>query len=152
MEHRSHRIKIGNIPEGKTVYSSVRRPLPLIMISLLFSLMVFLLKYIYLSLIMMFIGIILYLVFYRKQITGYDRFIVIYDQLNTDYCDIVYFSEINYWEYRITGKGDKIVFYLNDGEKFRIENGINNGTHAYLHKYLGDRELKSREERLSKGL
>lgn len=152
MEHKSHRIRTANLPGGKQVYLSTKRPLSFIIIALLISLMVFLMKYLYLSVLMLIVAIIFYIVFLRKQISGYENFMVIYNQMNEDYCDIIYFSEISYWEYRITGKGDRIVLYLNDGERYRIENGVNNSTHSYLHKYLGDKEIKNREDKQSKGL
>ena len=152
MEYRSHKIKTVNIPSAKMVYHSTSKPLSFTVISLVLALLVFLTEYKLLALIMAAVAIVFYLVPDKKQISGYDSFVIVYNQQNNEFCDIIYFSEIKYWEYRITRKGNKIMLFLNDGEKYSVDKGVNMSTHAYFQKHLPEKELKSREERLSKGL
>ncbi|MBQ9037596.1 MAG: hypothetical protein IJ115_09100 [Erysipelotrichaceae bacterium] len=152
MEYRSHKIRIFNIPSGKMVYQSTSKPVTFTIISLVLTLLVFLTEYKLLAIIMAVVVILFYLLSNKKQISGYDSFVIVYNQHNNEFCDIIYFSEINYWEYRITRNGNKVMLFLNDGEKYCVDNGVSMSTHAYFQKHLPEKELKSREERLSKGL
>ena len=115
MEYRSHKIKTVNIPSAKMVYQSTSKPLSFTIISLVLALLVFLTEYKLLALIMAAVAIVFYLVTDKKQISGYDSFVIVYNQQNNEFCDIIYFSEIKNWEYRITREGNKIMLFLNDG-------------------------------------
>lgn len=152
MEHKSHRIRIANIPEGKIMYSLTNRVKGIIICFVILTVLALVHKEYVLLVINLLAA--LYFTFRNAKILirGYDGFLVITDRDNDEYGDILYNSEISYWEYRIKSNTNQVMFYLADGEKYLLDHDVVISLHDYLCKTMPDKEIKNRKERMEKGV
>ena len=146
-EHKSHRIRIEHIPQAKTRCSiSSKKKSNMVLIWI----MVFL---VLLTKIVIAIGIVtIYALIYcfgtdRKSFEGFDHFFVIYNDKNNEFADLIYISEIEGWEYRITNNGDKVMLYLNNNEKYRIDENVDRQMYSYFRDIMPEREIRKKKER-----
>ena len=152
MEHKSHRIRTANVPEGNLVYSVIDKSY--LFIAAQFNIgLAFLLSERKVMSIPFFVYAAYLLLRPTKQyISVYDKFIVITDQSDPYYSDILYNTEIRYWEFRIKNTRYEIMFYLNDEEKYLLDHHVNMKLHDSLVKTIEDKEIKSKKERIEKGV
>lgn len=152
MEHKSHRIRIANIPEGKMMYSLTDRGKGIIICFCILAVLALIHK----EYVLLGINLLATLYFTLRNakilIRGYDSFLVVTDRDNVQYGDILYNSEINYWEYRIKSNSNQVMFYLSDGEKYLLDHDVVISLHDYLSKTMPDKEIKNRRERIEKGV
>jgi hypothetical protein len=146
-EHKSHKIRIEHIPQAKTRCSiSSKKKSNMVLIWI----MVFL---VLLTKIVIAIGIVtIYALIYcfgtdKKSFEGFDNFFVIYNDKNNEFADLIYISEIEGWEYRITNNGDKVMLYLNNNEKYRIDENVDRQMYSYFRDIMPEREIRKKKER-----
>ena len=111
-EHKSHKIRIEHIPQGKTRCSITTKKKSTD----------------------------------KKSFEGFDNFFVIFNDKNNEYADLIYISEIEGWEYRITNNGDKVMLYLTNNERYRIEENTDRKMYSYFRDIMPEREVRKKKE------
>ena len=152
MEHRSHRIRINNIPQGKPIFILKNNTILDIVAAALGGI-----GWLFTDHKIWALAHVIYIIFalLRKKknyILGYENFFVISDIDNDEYGDIIYNSEVRYWEFRVKSNKDEVMFYMNDGEKYLLENYVDRRMHNYLMKIMPEKEIKSKKERIERGV
>ena len=152
MEHKSHRIRIANIPQGRKIFSTDNKPMVLIISQFLLAVIFAMSRLKYVAIPVLIYAVIL--LFRKKEnyISGYDSFLIITDPENSEYCDIIYHTEIRFWEFRIKNNDYQIMFYLNENEKYLLDHHVSHAMYDYLKKTLPDKEIRNRKEKLEKGV
>ena len=145
-EHKSHKIKIEHIPQGKTRCSISTKKKSNMIFSWIIVFIVLLTRNVLL------IGICaIYALIYcfgtdKKSFEGFDNFFVIFNDKNNEYADLIYISEIEGWEYRITNNGDKVMLYLNNNERYRIDENVDRKMYSYFRDIMPEREVRKKKE------
>ena len=76
----------------------------------------------------------------KRLLAGYDNYFVLYDENDDEYCDQIYFSEIQEWSCRIKDREVYLNILLKDGEKIRITKGCSKATYNYFRKKVQDKK------------
>ena len=146
-EHKSHKIRIEHIPRDKCRCSIGTKKKSHMIFSWIMVFIALCTK----SLILIGFFIIYALTYSfgqdRKSFDGFDNFFVIYNDKNNEYADLIYISEIEGWEYRITNSGDKVMLYLNNKDRYRIEENVDRTMYSYFRDIMPEREVRKKKER-----
>lgn len=146
-EHKSHKVRIEHIPKEKARCSISTKKRSNMIFSWIMVFIAFLTK----SLLLIGFFTIYALIYCFgtnvKKFEGFDKFLVIYNDKNNEYADLIYISEIEGWEYRITNTGEKVMLYLNNNERYRIDENVDRTMYSYLKDVMPEREIRKKKER-----
>ena len=145
-EHKSHKVKIENILPEKAKIKLGSKNRTYVIAAWLFVLMLALAK---LWILVIFAGFYAFIYSFgddKKIFEGNSKFFVVYNDQNNIYADVIYLSEVEGWEYRITNTKDKMIFYLYDMEKYRIEENVDRRMYGYFREVLPEKEIRRKKE------
>lgn len=145
-EHKSHKVRIENIPEGKIICHVSNRSFDVKVFLLVIELMLLVSGSRIIAAILGFYSLVYLFSEEKKYYDGYDRYLVRYNNPNDEYCDLIYLSEIEGWEYRITNSGDKIILYLRENERYRLEENVSRKLYNYFTTMIPEREIRKKKE------
>ncbi len=142
MEHKSHTIKVSNLPKSKTLCTVANKSTVTLAVMWLSAFIVsFFIKE---KIALLPITVYLFIVTlspYKLYLTGHNSFLAIYNRQNKELCDIIYLSEIKNWEYSTKYLTSKVRFFLNDGEEIVVDKVANSELYSYLHTVANKKEI-----------
>ena len=145
-EHKSHKVKLENIPKDKVIcHLSNRSDNVKVLLWALAAALLFTKNYV-LAVLIGFYAFVYTFSTEKKLFEGFEKFLTVYNDPNGEYCELIYLSEVEGWEYRITDQGDKLIFYLADGEKYRIDTNVDRKIYTYLRQVLPEKERRKKKE------
>ena len=145
-EHKSHKVRIDNIPQEKIICHVSNRSLYGKVFLWSLAVLLLLSKSYILAVIVGFYAFVYTFSTEKKYYDGYDRFFVVHDEPNDECCELIYLSEIEGWEYRVTAEKDKMVLYLRDKERYRLEENVSRRLYSYFCSVLPEKEIRKKKE------
>ena len=145
-EHKSHKVKLENIPKGKIICHLSNRSDNIKLLLWASTGVLLLVKRPILAILVGFYAVVYTFSTEKKLFDGYEKFFVIYNDQTGECCELIYISEIEGWEYRIMNSGDKIIFYLPNNEKYRVDTNVDRKIYNYLKQVLPEKEIRKKKE------
>ena len=152
MEYKSHKIRISNIPVEKKIYRTTDKSMMLVAFSWLVSAYLLFVARSVFGFLAVFYSICITFRGDNVIFDGYTHFFIMYDQMDTKYCDIIYHSEVARWTYHGDFLSPKITVFLRDGEMISITKGVDRTMKKYFQKVMRRKEDRIRTVRRMKDI
>ena len=145
-EHKSHKVKLENIPKDKVICHLSNRSDNIKVLLWALAVVLLITKHVILAVLIGFYAFVYTFSTEKKLFDGFEKFFTVYSDSNGEYCELIYLSEVEGWEYRITDKGDKLIFYLSGSEKYRVDTNVDRKIYTYLRQVLPEKEIRKKKE------
>lgn len=139
---RSKELKNYNLPDNRMFNETLEaKPFELLAVFLVASIILLVFKYyVYGFTIMAFSIICLFFLPSRRLIEFYDSYMILYNKARKDECNIIYYEDIKYWEYKTKVSYDQLIITLNDDSVQKCDGYSKVTFEKRLNKYLKDKK------------
>lgn len=146
---KSKELKIYNLPEGRTILSSIdAKPSVLIFVLFIFGILLFVLKqYVWGASLTLTALLMMGLLPRRVLIEFYNSYLVLYNHANKNLCEIIYYEDVEKWSYSVGLSYDNLSITLVDGSVHSIVAFSKITFEQLMNKFLKDKKEKSKKTR-----
>jgi len=141
----SKKLLVKNIPGGKIEVNISAKPTAyLFLFMIVGSLMIFTASSVYqlFGLVLVFIsGYAIIFLPERKIMTFYKNYLIIFNEIDKDYCNLIYYNEILSYRYVKGHKFDMLIIELSDNRVYELQCFDKNKVLAFMKEYAKDKEI-----------
>jgi len=141
----SKKLLVKNIPGGKIEVNISAKPTAyLFLFMIVGSLMIFTASSVYqlFGLVLVFIsGYAIIFLPERKIMTFYKNYLIIFNEIDKDYCNLIYYNEILSYRYVKGLKFDMLIIELSDNRVYELQCFDKNKVLAFMKEYAKDKEI-----------
>lgn len=147
-EHRSHKVRIANIPKDDALCVIGTKSLNIIVTAWIFVAVMLFSDYKLMTLPFLFVALLLTFRSGKKQFRGTKNYFIIYSSADPENCDLIYLSEVIGWEYRVKKyTDDYMCIILQDNALIKISEGVNIQMYRYFQRQLPALEIRLKKDK-----
>lgn len=149
---KSKELKNYNLPDNRTYNETLEaKPISLFLVIMAFGFILLLGKhYIYGSTLFFFSALTLIILPSRRVIEFYDSFMIVYNKARKDECNMIYYSDVKSWEYKVSVSLDELIITLKDDSVQKVQGYSKTKFENYMNKYLKDKKIVSETKSIFK--